>query len=289
MDLRLDCLPCIMRQTLESCRMVTNNQELIREVINQYAQLIPQLEAEKKAPEIVGQVQQLIKKQTGVADPYQEFKQRHLELAKGVYPAVKELITAADDSLQTALIMAATGNAIDAGLFAEVDVAEEVKKAMDCKFIVDDVAIFKEQLARADKILILGDNTGEAIFDKLLIEELHQYQVEIIYATRAAPVLNDVTIQEAKEVGLDQVSELISSGCKTPGTVLKQATQQFKQEFKMADIILSKGQGNLEGLSLAQAPIFFLLKAKCNLVARILEVNQGDLVFKFKQQGEVLN
>ncbi|TDX51404.1 damage-control phosphatase ARMT1 family protein [Orenia marismortui] len=288
MELRLDCLPCIFRQTLEGSRMATKDEELIREVLNEYAQMIPKFDSNQKAPAIVGKVHQIIKEKTGVADPYQKFKEEHMKLALNLYPKVKAMLKEASDPLQGALIMAATGNSIDAGLFAKVDIEKQIEDALENGLVQSDFELFKEKLKPKSKVLIIGDNAGEAIFDKLLIEELSKYGVEIIYATREIPVLNDVTLKEAKEIGLDQISKLISSGCKTPGIILNNTTQEFRLAYQQADIIISKGQGNLEGLSSVSEPIFFLLKAKCNLLAQILDVNEGDLVFKFKKQGERL-
>ncbi|WP_018248703.1 damage-control phosphatase ARMT1 family protein [Orenia marismortui] len=289
MELRLDCLPCIFRQTLEGSRMATEDEALIREILNEYAQLIPKLDSKEKAPAIVGKVHQIIKEKTGVADPYQKFKEEHMKLALNLYPKVKKIIKDATDSLQGALIMAATGNSIDAGLFSKVNIKDQIEDALENGFVQSDFELFKEKLKSEAKVLIIGDNAGEAIFDKLLIKELNKFGVEITYATREVPVLNDVSIKEAKEIGLDQISKLISSGCKTPGTILNNTTQEFRLAYQQADIIISKGQGNLEGLSSVSAPIFFLLKAKCNLVARILDVNEGDLVFRFKKQKERLD
>lgn len=288
MELRLDCLPCIFRQTLEGSRMATKDEAVIREVLNEYAQLIPQFDSTQKAPVIVGKVHQIIKEKTGTADPYQKFKEEHMNLALNVYSKIKGIIKDSDDPLQGALIMAATGNSIDAGLFAKVNIEEQIEDALKNGFVQSDFKLFKEKLKPHTKILIIGDNAGEAVFDKLLIEELSRYGVKVTYATRDVPVLNDVTLKEAREIGLDQLSKLISSGCKTPGTILDNTIEEFKLAYQQADIIISKGQGNLEGLSSAQEAIFFLLKAKCSLVAQILDVNEGDLVFRFKKQKERL-
>ncbi|MFW6390063.1 MAG: ARMT1-like domain-containing protein [Halanaerobiales bacterium] len=57
------------------------------------------------------------------------------------------------------------------------------------------------------------------------------------------------------------------------------ASEEFKKYYREADIRISKGQGNLEGLSEEKQEIYFLLKAKCELVAELLKVNVGDLVF----------
>ncbi|HAQ62741.1 TPA: hypothetical protein DCR49_12255 [Candidatus Delongbacteria bacterium] len=50
-----------------------------------------------------------------------------------------------------------------------------------------------------------------------------------------------------------------------------------------ADIIISKGQGNYESLSETKRDIFFMLKAKCRVVARHLNVKVDDIIFKYNR------
>lgn len=181
--------------------------------------------------------------------------------------------------------MAATGNSIDAGMFSEVNIEHQIKNSVEnSEFADSDLKSFKNKLDPDTDILIIGDNSGEAVFDKLLIEELNDYGVDITYATREVPVLNDITLKEAKKIGLSEVCKVISSGSKAPGMILKQANDEFINVYQRADIIISKGQGNLEALSDVKEPIFFLLKAKCKLVAQLLEVDKGELVFKLNDK-----
>lgn len=283
MKLELECLPCIFRQTLESSRMVTDDEDLIKEIMDEYAKLVPEVDAAMKGPILGGKSQQIVKEKSGVEDPYREFKEKHMKLAQKLYPKAQEIIAEADDPLFGALIIAATGNAIDAGVSLDVDVAHHIKRSVEEGFVKSDFAVLKKQLQLKDKVLIIGDNSGEAIFDKLLIKELNKYDVEVIYAHRDVPILNDVTSKEVKEIGLDKlVDKVLSSGCKMPGTVLEETTDQFREIYEQAGIIISKGQGNFEGLSDAQQDIFFLLKAKCEIVANMLEVDQGDLVLELR-------
>ncbi|MCK4426337.1 MAG: DUF89 family protein, partial [Deltaproteobacteria bacterium] len=100
----------------------------------------------------------------------------------------------------------------------------------------------------------------------------------VTYVVREKPIINDATREDALEAGLDKTATIISSGCAAPGTVLDQCTPEFRELFRKAPVIISKGQGNYETLSESDAPIFFFLKAKCDVVARHLGVKKGDLV-----------
>jgi len=97
---------------------------------------------------------------------------------------------------------------------------------------------------------------------------------------RSAPIINDVTLKDAIDSGLDEVARLMESGCVAPGTILSQCTEEFMEVYNNADLIISKGQGNYEGLSEVDRPVFFLLKAKCHVIAKDLGVHEGDIVLK---------
>ena len=129
--------------------------------------------------------------------------------------------------------------------------------------------------------LYLGDNAGESVFDKLLIETINK---PVFYATREVPVINDVIIDDAIASGLNSVAEIISSGSPAPGIILPLCSDEFLSVFQKADMIISKGQGNYEGLSDADRNIFFLLKAKCPVIAKDLNVNVNDIILKHKRQ-----
>ncbi|MBM7556378.1 damage-control phosphatase ARMT1 family protein [Halanaerobacter jeridensis] len=279
MQIELDCFPCIFRQVLESSRMVTDDEGLIKEILDEYSKLVPKVDDNIMGPTLGKYGQDIVKEKTNTDDPYREFKRKHMKLAQEIYPEAEEIINQADDSLFDALVIAATGNAIDAGVSLDVDVAHHLKQSTGSGFVKSDYAELKTKLQNEEKVLIIGDNAGEAIFDKLLIKELKKYNVEIIYAYRDAPILNDVTIKEIKEIGIDKLADrVLSSGCQTPGTILNETTDEFRKIYNQAGIVISKGQGNFEGLSGASRSIFFLLKAKCELIASILDVEQGDLI-----------
>ena len=133
-------------------------------------------------------------------------------------------------------------------------------------------------LASARLVLVLGDNTGEAVFDKVLLAALAAAGRELVYAVREAPIINDATLAEAHEAGVDALATLVSSGSRAPGTILEDCTPEFRALFRDADVVISKGQGNFESLSTPGRPVYFLLKAKCALVAGRLGTEVGDYV-----------
>jgi len=125
--------------------------------------------------------------------------------------------------------------------------------------------------------LYLGDNAGEIVFDKIFIETIMHNN--LTYVVRGASILNDATLEDAKNTGMDLAADVFSNGYGAPSTILRKCSREFQKVFQEADLIISKGQGNLEGLITHHDPrIFFLLMVKCDVIADLLQVQKGDFV-----------
>ena len=279
MKIKLDCFPCLFRQTLKTARVATDDEKIIRVIMNYYAQLVPEISQEITSPEVAGRVQKKLREIAGQDDPYHEYKQKNIELALSYYPEVKKIVEEAEEPLAAALVISALGNTMDAGVDLEMDVEKNIKQAARQKFAKTEFDLFRKKLDKSEKVIFIADNAGEAVFDKLLLEVLNRYGVEITYAVREEPILNDVTVSEARQVGIDEIGEIVSTGNSAPGLILKQTSAEFKDIYRQADLRISKGQGNLECLTEAEEEFFFLLKAKCGIVADFLGVEMGELVF----------
>lgn len=260
--------------------MANDDEEFIKEVLRKYSQMLPSLmESDFGAALISAEVQSYITELSGVRDPYQDFKQKKLETASKLLPILKAEIEAAKDPLLTTLLISALGNSKAENFdFEQIDNIN-LDQILENKFIYNDYQNFKNDLKKANKVLFLADNTGEALFDKLLLARLKEYDLEIKYAVRECPILNDITIEEAKKLAIDDYAEIINSGSRTPGMPIDAATSEFKEHYQTADLIISKGQGNLESLFDQEKGIYFLLKAKCGLIAEALEVNKNEFIF----------
>ena len=181
------------------------------------------------------------------------------------------MVKQSDDRLLTAIKIAIAGNIIDLGVNHEFDIVSDVKKILHQEFAIFDYDAFKNSLKKAKQILYLGDNCGESVFDKILIKELHK---PVQYVVRSKPIINDVTTAEAIASGIDEVAEIIESGSQSPGIILNRSNPDFLYRFNRADMVISKGQGNFEGLSGCNRQVFFLLKAKCTVIARHIGVKK---------------
>ena len=251
------------------------DEKTIREILVAFGHHLPRIHAEAIPPEIGREAYRLISEKTGIQDPYEKLKKENTRQALSLYPQLKERVAASQDRLKMAIRMAIAGNVIDFGANADFDLDKDLDVLLSQPLAIDHYRTFCRALKRARKVLFIADNAGETVFDRLLVEELGK---PVIYAVREKPIINDATYQDALEAGIDKVAEIVSSGSDAPGTILNLCSENFLEIYRSADLIISKGQGNYEGLSEENRPAFFLLKAKCAVIARDLGVKEGSLI-----------
>ncbi len=270
----LDCIPCVMQQALRAGRMATADEVKLKQILDKTGELIKTISMESTPAETGAKVYQIVNEITGVKDPYKDIKQQHIKETKAIYPELEQIVAKADDKLLTAIKIAIAGNVIDLGVNKAFDIVTDVKTILEQDFAIFDYPAFQKQLTASKNVLYIGDNVGESVFDKILIKEL---KIPVKYAVRAIPIINDVTREDAVASGIDQVAEIVDSGCKSPGVILDQSTPEFLELFNRADLVISKGQGNFEGLSGCNRQVFFLLKAKCHIISKHLGVAEGSI------------
>ena len=266
-----------MQQTLRAARISTNDETKIKKLLDEVGMMLKDIPMENTPPETGEIIYKKIAEITGNDDPYKKIKEQNIEEGLKLYPKLKEIVKNSNDRLLTAVRLAIAGNVIDLGMDKEFNIVKDVKKILKQDFAIFDYEQFKRHLDLHDEILYIGDNAGEAVFDKILIEELPHF---VTYVVREIPIINDVTIEEAKYIGIDKLAKIISSGTTAPGTILRLCNDNFIKKFNNANMVISKGQGNYEGLSDVNRSVFFLLKAKCPIIARHIGVKENDIVLK---------
>lgn len=276
----LDCLPCFLKQALKTGRIATADRSVIKQLLNEVGKLIEEIPLENTPPQTGALIYNKISELTGNSDPYQQIKAANIAHAMSLYPALKEKVHNSSDQLLTAIRLAVAGNVIDLGVDREFDLVQDIETILDQEFARFDFEQFQQELANCRDIMYIGDNSGEAVFDKILIAELKK---PVTFVVREKPVINDITFREAEMIGLPAVATVISSGTIAPGTVLELCSQEFIEKFYQSDMVISKGQGNYEGLSAVKRSVFFLLKAKCPVIANNLNVKVDDIVLQYKK------
>ncbi|MCK4412282.1 MAG: DUF89 family protein [Candidatus Eisenbacteria sp.] len=275
----LDCISCFVRQALDASRMVTTDAAVHERVVRETLRLAVEMRFDRSPPWMAQQIHRLLREATGNPDPYREAKRRSNELALRLYPRLEEQVRAADDSFTTALGLAIAGNVIDFGCRSRIDdddVQDAIADALNTSLEPNAVADLRRAVGEASDILYLADNAGEIVFDRLLIGELPRERVTLV--VRGSPVINDATREDAQIAGLDALVPVIDNGSDAPGTILGTCSPAFRDRFAQSDLVIAKGQGNYETLSGQDAPIVFLFKAKCPVIAQDVGCAVGALV-----------
>jgi uncharacterized protein with ATP-grasp and redox domains len=226
--------------------------------------------------------------ETGLEDPYSELKRASNEEAMKWLPKIREWIRESDNPLETAAHAAVAGNIIDLGIRRDYDIEGSLKKILEEGFAIDHMKEMVEDLREREaagehpEVFYICDNAGEIAFDRVFLETLveHFPRTRFIAAVNGGPILNDALLEDAEMVGLTEVVPVIDNGYSLLGTVLEEASPEFREAYERADWVISKGQANYETLDGLSEKIVFLLKAKCEPIAEHVGVTIFQGVFK---------
>ena len=231
------------------------------------------------SPEYSRTLHAILRKYTNNSDPYKLAKKQSNDLVMSMYSDLKNKIQQSDNPFDTAMRLAIAGNIMDFAIDGNFDLQATINKVLQTDFAIDHSEKLRKAIAKAKTVLYLGDNCGEIVFDKLFIETI--MHPNLVYAVRGAKIINDATIEDAHYVGMDLVADLLSNGYDAPSTIVEKCSIEFQDVFNSADVIISKGQGNLEGLLENKTnEIYFLLMVNCEAIADALAVKKGDFVVK---------
>jgi uncharacterized protein with ATP-grasp and redox domains len=267
----LDCVACTLGQGLRTVRSVTGDPEVHRRVMRAMLAELAQSDLSLTPVELGDVAQRIVARETGVADPYREARQRANTEALRLYPRLKGIVRSSEEPLRTAAKIAIVGNIIDLGAYGDdYDVEGTLERLLQEPFARDDFAKFREAMNRARNVLYLADNAGEVVFDRVLLEEMPDRRLTV--TVKSEPFINDAMLPDAEQVGLTEIARVIEVPI-YPGR-----TDEFAAAWEEADVIISKGHANFESYDEAEGPLFFLLLAKCDFVARSAGVQKGEMV-----------
>jgi uncharacterized protein with ATP-grasp and redox domains len=273
------CYVCAMRQALRTARHATDNPARHLAVMRAAAGYLAHADAALCPARFSQPLYDIVRRETGVADPFASLKQRTNALALELRTEVRARVTRSHDPLGKALHAAAAGNVIDAGVASHIDVHQEMRRALDETFAISDLALFQSMLKRGARLLYLADNAGEIVFDALAVDRIQRFGVEVTVAVKSGPIINDATRADAEAAGLPALCPVVETGSADIGVHWERASPALREAYDAADIVLAKGHGHFETLCDAPRPgLFFLLKAKCEVVAHTLGCRAGALV-----------
>lgn len=283
MNIKEDCISCIINQSIKVANAIGADSALKSYLTSTVEMMSKDFSFKDTPPEIASGVYEKMSIIANKHDLYDELKAHSTKKALSFIPLLKKKLSTSTNKLLTATKIAVAGNVIDLAAEVEFDLEEELLKIFDTDFAHDDFKSFESKLEPAKSLVVLGDNVGEHVFDYMFIEILNELypHLNITYMVRGNPIINDVTMKEARELGFDNICILVDSGVNTPGFAYNRANNYSQELFDNADLVVSKGMGNYECLSPShRTNICFLLKVKCGVVADSLGRDIGDIVCK---------
>lgn len=280
MKAQLECLHCIMKQAYNTSLRATDDSEKRREIMDETARYLPTVDLNKTPADSSNFVYRTAEKVTGNNDPYKEEKKKYNDICLAKVEYLKDIIELSENPLKTSARIAILGNIIDLGIGLKFDLDKDIDRLVNAELKADDFDQFERTISEGrKKILYLGDNAGEIVFDTLLVATLTKKN-DVTYVVKSGPIINDSTMEDAEYVGMTTLCRVIETGSNGIGVKWDQVSDEFLTYYKEADIILSKGQGNFETMSDRDKETYFMLRAKCDIVANMIGVTFGDIVFK---------
>ncbi len=276
----LDCIPCFLRQALEAGRRISQDEELIGQAMRRILSQISDFDLNLSPPEMGQKIHRILRQEIGNDDPYRQIKKDSTQMALSIVPLAHKQIEQSADAFETAVRFAIAGNILDFALISvwnDDNIKASFTKARHHPLDTTMVDQLEQALQQAETVLILADNAGETVFDRLLIEQLPEH-LEVIYAVKGSPVINDAVEADAIEAGINEFANVIDNGTDAPGTPLHQCSSSFIEHFNTADIVIAKGQANFETLNTAEREIYFLTQIKCPVIAKAYDYQVGDWI-----------
>lgn len=268
-----DCIPCILKMTLSTIRNLSLEENAAKDLYCEVVSLTQSKSCQWDLTneEVVESLLRLILDRVTDPDPFQSLKMDQNKMIMDIYSWLQSLVAKGDDPLYTAVKLAILGNALDVMVSDDtLDVEKSIMSRLDSPLSREACANFAKQLQKSSSIVYFVDNAGEVVFDKLLIETIKRsYDLEIVVVVRSLPILNDVTMEEARFVGLDTIVPVMENGIDgpLPGTILHRCSDRVQQLVQRADLLIAKGGANFDTLDeeYKRTPmnITYMLIAKC--------------------------
>ncbi|MHA1684604.1 MAG: damage-control phosphatase ARMT1 family protein [Promethearchaeota archaeon] len=230
-------------------------------------------------------------------DIFARIKRKSNEVCMEIYPKLLEKyesIRGKDEKLGFVLSACVAGNTIDVGTAGHTfsldpdEIFAAIGTVRDDWFAIDHTTEFMNILesSSATSVLIMLDNAGEIVFDKLLILFLKEMGKKVYCMVRGSPIANDATIDDARAVGIDKICDgIIETSIASLGYTIPDNDQEIIDKVNGMDLIIGKGQANTETLStysdeIRAGNVFVLSKVKCETVANWKGVSVGDNIFQ---------
>lgn len=284
MKVEVECATCLLRRGYLQIKEATENPAVQFKAISALLNLLNEEFMPNANPAVLGtQRDRLVKKVTGNPDPYAETKRLSNEKALETFSLAEGLV-AKENSVQSrfrrACLCAIVGNVLEFDILGHNlgygDISGLVRNAEN-DLAIDNVFSFFDLVKKRKNVIYLADNAGEIAFDKLLVSELKKLGAYVTVAVKEGPALNDATMKDARYVGMDKVADdIMTTGAEAVGLIHAECSKEFLEVYGSADLVVAKGMAYAETIteSKLNVPHVFLLRSKCNPVARFFNVDR---------------
>ena len=283
MKMELDCIPCFIRQALQAGRFAIDDKEIQQQILKEVMKTLIDSDWDVNTSTMGNIVGNIVKILTNNSDPYYKEKKHYNRVAMDMYPDIEHLINKAKDPLYTAVKLAIAGNIIDFGAKETFDLNKTISKVLKSPLEIDNYESLRETIKTTQTLIYLSDNSGEIVFDKLLLETILKIGKiqKITFVVKGIPFLNDAMFEDAQDIGLDKIPQIeFSKVCVgSSETCSSKTSPSFLAMLKGSDMVISKGQANYEDLC-NQDYIYFLLMVKCPVVAKHMNVPVGSTILR---------
>ncbi|MCZ7397539.1 MAG: ARMT1-like domain-containing protein [Candidatus Methanoperedens sp.] len=272
------CAPCLLSRVQFEAELSTKDVALQKKAIQAGIEVLKKYMADgAPATHLSTKIHREAYRVLGDIDPYIEKKEQSNVAAKNLLPFARDFV-AERDPFRRAVLASIIGNSFDFGVLgfdADKEIAREtIIRQFEHGLDVDDTDRMKMMLRN---VVYLADNCGEIIFDTLLFEQIKKLGGRVTLVVRGAPILNDVTMEEVKELGIDKmVDRMLTTGSNAIGVCLQEAPPELVEALRGASLVISKGMANYETMSEYDfRPIAYLLKTKCETVAEAMGLKKN--------------
>ena len=266
------CTQCLLKKHLTNYPDTATEEERLT-YIRRLFSILTDIAPGESSPVIVNRILTLQKEMFDQFVDYTDIKKHFNQLMLEQEDWIYADISSATDPIRRALQYVRKGNYIDFGVLSDVNSEKLMELLSQAKDQTIDEQIFEElmqDLTSAKNMVLLTDNCGEIVLDKLLIRTIMSQfpDLQIHVIVRGGHALNDATMEDACQVGLPDLVKVIGNGTCLQGTYLPDISKEARDLLEQADVILSKGQGNFESLQYCGLNIYYLFLCKCDLFTK---------------------
>lgn len=282
MKASIDCMLCCIKQAEKVSRGYVNDIKI--KLMQSIFSYLSKADNNIPSPALMKHTWNIITSNLGDKDPYKYIKRKSNDYMLCSEEVFYKIISESRDTFTTIIKLAAIANNIDFAAYPDLNIDElffDFEEVLLSPLLIDHSNYLYNDIKKANSLVYLGDNAGEIVVDKILIRYISNMfkDIKIYYIVKEKPILNDVTITDAKYVKMHKLCEVITSGDNASGFIYDDSSDNCKEIFKKADIIIAKGQGNYEGLSdMRNRKIYHILSVKCEVICKRMGLMKKGIV-----------